>query len=211
MSNLYRDELQIAGWNTANDWRRLRKRLVLGGDEKIWTLAFNEYFRKRLELRYLNPIKTLQDNDTYRGEGFSIVAIQCTLIEFLESTVQGTNFRLPQKGHKLLEFEYSSSKAMFLAFLSKEMPFSNVFDEKSALDFYTGVRCGLLHEARTKDDWTISAKSSSGSIANVRERIVYRNNFQAALLEFVDIYGQRLRRDRRVQAAFIRKFDSLTT
>src|SRR5690349_4172057 len=189
MSNLSRDELQIAGWNTANDWQRLRKRLVLGGDEKMWTLAFNEYFRKRLELRYLNPIKTLQDNDTYRGEGFSIVAIQCTLIEFLESTVQGTNFRLPQKGQKLSKFEYSSSKRMFVAFLAKEMPFSNVFDEKSALDFYSGVRCGLLHEARTKDDWTISARSFNGSMVSVQERIVYRNNFQTALLEFIDVYG----------------------
>lgn len=201
--------LHIAGWNTADDWRRLRKRLVPGGDRALWESAYKDYFYKRLKLRYLDPIRTLQDNGTYQGEGFSIVAIQCTLIEFLESAMQGRRYRFLRKGEKVGPHEYSSSANIFVAFLSTREPFSRTFDADSAFDFYLGVRCGLLHEARTKNDWTIWARSSDGAVANVRKRVVYRDDFQSALLAFIDAYGERLLTDNTLQEAFIRKFDSL--
>ena len=198
----------IAGRKTRLDWYALRGRL-LQSEADAWSEAFTDYFETRLDLRYLNPIKILQDNGTSQGEGFSIVAIQCSLIEFLESTAQGTNYRYLRRGHAPGPHEYSSSQGVFVAFLQSRAPFSNTFDAASALDFYMGVRCGLLHEARTKNGWRIWASGPEGMVADVTARIVYRNNFQSALLDYIKAYGASLTADAALQQAFIRKFNDL--
>ena len=202
-------ETFIAGSKTEGDWLAFRERLVPSASTSLWEVAFDDYFRPRLALRYLDPIKILQDNGTYQGEGFSIAAIQCTLIEFLESTAQGLTYRFQRNGEKLGPFEYSSSKRIFIAFLCTRKPFSGTFDETSALDFYEGVRCGLLHEAQTKNGWKVWAKSFDNAIANVKERVVYRDGFQNGLLEYVESYKYDLLSNSAIQSAFVRKFDSL--
>lgn len=198
----------IAGSKTRADWLELRPRLVPGAADG-WKEAFTEYFRRRLELRYLHPIQVLQENGTFSGEGFSIVAIQCTLIEFLESTAQGTNYRYARRGATLGSYEYSSSQDVFTAFLRNRQPFSTIFDAPSAQDFYVGVRCGLLHEARTKNGWRVWAESEDGRAVDVGARIVFRDDFQRGLLAYVQNYGEQLQNDPLLQAALIRKFDHL--
>lgn len=202
-------DTHIAGWKTAVDWRAFRQSLVVGGTPVQWQKAFDEYFRTRLDLRYLNPINVLQQNGTFQGEGFSIMAIQCTLIEFLESTLQGITYRYLRKGETLGLHEYSSSSELFVSFLAKRNPFAKDFDEMIARDFYAGVRCGLLHEARTKNGWKIWAKGQAGAAIDRDRRIVYRDNFHACLQELVAWYGSALISDAALQEAFIRKFDSL--
>lgn len=198
----------IAGWKTSADWQALRPRLS-ASDPEAWREAFTDFYETRLSLRYLHPIKVFQDNGTFQGEGFAIVAIQCSLIEFLESTEQGKNYRYLRRGEALGPYEYKSSQDIFISFLTGRTPFSATFDEVTAQDFYIGVRCGLLHEARTKNGWRIRANSSSGAVVGVTERIVYRDNFQDALLAYVKNYGERLMHEPNLQKAFIRKFDSL--
>ncbi len=198
----------IAGWNTPADWYVIRARLEFG-KQQGWTEAYTDFFRTRLELRYLRPIKVLQDNDISQGEGFSILAIQCSLIEFLESTTQGTSYRYVRRGEKISAYEYSSSQAIFIAFLRDRAPFCKAFDEATALDFYINVRCGLLHEARTKNGWRIWAENQRDVIADTSKRIVYRNNFQNALISYIDAYGKILPFNQALQEAFVRKFDSL--
>jgi hypothetical protein len=199
----------IAGKRTAEDWREFRQTLRAGGDASVWQKAFEEYFLGRLNLRYLHPIRILQEHGTFQGEGFSIAAIQCTLIEFLESTVQGISYRHLRKGETLGPHEYSASGDVFVNFLCKREPFLNDFDEALAREFYVGVRCGLLHEARTKNGWRIWAAGPLGKIIDGSARILYRNNFQAALETFIIDYGKALQEERVLQDAFIRKFDSL--
>lgn len=199
----------VAGGKTDKDWAAFRPDLVAGADTATWEAAFEDYFRPRLTLRYLDPIKALQDNGTYQGEGFSIAALQCTLIEFLESCRRGLKYRYLRNGEKLAPNEYASSKDIFVTFLRDRDPFSNTFDESSAVDFYASVRCGLLHEAQTKNGWKIRAKGPDCIVANVNDRIVYRDNFQAALLSYVESYKSALLLDTTLQAAFLRKFDSL--
>ena len=198
----------IAGSKTDKDWQAIRSTLV-NGNAAAWQTAFNDYFIQRLNLRYLDPIKVLQENGSYLGEGFSIVAIQCSLIEFLESITEGITYRYLPGGQTLGQYEYSSSKNIFVAFLSTRAPFSNTFNTNAALDFYVNVRCGLLHEARTKNGWKIWADSPNGTIADVNNRIVYRNNFQQAILVYITSYGTLIQSDNTLQEAFIRKFDSL--
>ena len=64
-------------------------------------------------------------------------------------------------------------------------------------------------EARTKNGWTIRAKNRGTQTIDANEKIVYRDNFQAALLIFVESYKKALPSENALQEAFIRKFDSL--
>lgn len=201
-------ENYIAGRKTPTDWYATRDGLSVGNPEN-WHQAFVDFFETRLYLRYLHPIRVLQDSGISQGEGFSIVAIQCSLIEFLESTAQGTNYRYASRRDPLGPYEYSSSQDVFVSFLRSRAPFSATFDDASAQDFYAGVRCGLLHEARTKNGWRIWAESLHGIVANIAQRIVYRNNFQAALLQYIQTYGERLPHEPQLQEAFVRKFNDL--
>ncbi len=199
----------IAGWKTAADWAAFRDTLVVGGDAEAWQRALQEYFQTRLDLRYLNPIRLLQEHGTFQGEGFSILALQCILIEFLESTVQGVNYRYLRSGDQLGPYEYNSSSDVFVSFLCKRHPFAREFNEVLAREFYREIRCGLLHEARTKGGWKVWAEASEGTVVDPEQRIVYRNNFQNAIDQFIGWYHDALPRDAALQEAFIRKFNNL--
>lgn len=208
MTNL--ENIFVAGSLTAKHWKTFKAQLMPGASQALWQKAFDDYFLKRLSLRYLEPIRILQANGTFQGEGFSIVAIQCTLIEFLASTVEGKNYRFRRANDPpLTAIEYSKSNELFVRFLSQNPPFSGNFDEGIAQDFYVGVRCGLLHEARTKNGWKIWAQSTDGAAIDAQSKIVFRDSLQEMLLQFVADYGKRLLSDGPLQEALIRKFDSL--
>jgi len=199
----------VSGWKTPDDWKITKA--ILTGNPKTgdWERAFDEFFRTRLDLRYLGPIRVLQDNGSFQGEGFSIAGIQCSLIEFLESTVQGINYRYVRREKDLGSYEYSSSSKIFMSFLMIREPFAKVFTKTIADDFYIGVRCGLLHEARTKNGWRIWARDSDERIIDPAKKILFRDNFQTALNLFIRDNGIELPRNTEYQAAFIRKFDNL--
>lgn len=61
------------------------------GDD--WAYAFEVCLKARIQSRYLAPIIELQ-NGPYQGEGFTILTIQCALIEFLAALRRGWNYRL---------------------------------------------------------------------------------------------------------------------
>lgn len=204
------DGVKIAGRKTVKDWKHFRTTLVPGAGPGLWEDAFRLYFEARLSSRYLKPIQNLQESRTLDGEGFSILAIHCTLIEFLESTLQGLSYRHRRRNDPpLAQFEYSESGKLFAAFLSARQPFCKIFDPATAADFYVGVRCALLHEARTKNGWIIKAKGPAIADVGANKKIVYRNNFHAALLEFIESYKRALPGDHQLQEAFVRKFNSL--
>lgn len=198
----------IAGWRTATDWHALRP--LLGKDDvDAWKGAYRDFFVERLKRRYLDPIAVLRENGTLIGEGFSIMAIQCTLIEFLEATRLGKTYRRPTKAQPLGQYEYCASGDVFADFLFKREPFSKTFNEETAEDFYLNVRCGLLHEARTRGGWRIWADGPDGVVADIAAKKVFRNNFHAALLEYIKTFEAELLVSRELRDAFVRKFDSL--
>jgi hypothetical protein len=196
----------ISGPKTVEDWKIVRKELIVSGDAKAWQQVFNDFFVTRLKLRYFQPIEILQKNGTLAGEGFSIAAIQCSLIEFLESTVQGKTYRHQGPCGK---FEYKKSSAIFTSFLTTRAPFKKEFSDSKASEFYLSVRCGLLHDAQTKNGWRIKAKDSKGRIIDATDKIVFRDNLQKALCLFIEEFGKELRVNKKYQDAFIRKYDAL--
>jgi hypothetical protein len=210
MGSQMSDDVKIAGNKTVKDWQQFKQTLVPGADPKSWEAAFKTYFEARLSTRYFKPIESLRASHTLNGEGFSILAIHCSMIEFLESTLQGRSYRFRRKKDPPLKpYEYSESGQMFSTFLTKRQPFCAVFNASLAADFYSGVRCALLHEARTKDGWIVKAKGSVIVEVCAGRKLVFRNNFHDALLNFIEWYRGALPADQALQEAFIRKFDSL--
>ena len=197
----------IGGTKTCRDWLLFRERLFNAADETLWRSAFDDYFHSRIRLRYLQPIELLRDHDSRQGEGFSMVAIHCSLIEFLESTVQGINYRFVRNDADLGSHQYRKSGPVFVSFLTNRQPFSQTFDLSLAEDFYQSIRCGLLHEARTKGGWRIRADGPA--IIDRSHRILYRNKFHEALLQWVEWYRGALASSQDLQEAFVRKFDAL--
>lgn len=178
----------IAGDKSATGWAKFRILLVAKSDADIWQEAARDYFHARLALRYLEPIECLQSSGTFRGEGFSIATIQCSLVEFLESTVQGINYRYRRPGQSLGAYEYSESGRPFTQFLTARAPFAVQFSNTVARDFYVGVLCGLLHEARTTNGWQILGRSGNHRLIDPGRKIMLRDDFQAGLLAFVSRY-----------------------
>ena len=198
---------RISGSKYPDDWRNIRHELVSSDDATLWKQVFTDYYESRLELRYFIPIHVLSASGEGRGEGFSIVAIQCSLIEFLESCWQGTNYRYLPPGQAPGPNEYGKSGDVFRSFLTQRQPFNMVFDQTLAGDFYTDIRCPVLHEACTKNGWRIWRSSWANVIIDRKQKILFRDNFQQAIEQFVAIYRAQLLQDRTRKDAFIRKFD----
>ncbi|MEH7906223.1 hypothetical protein V7798_00780 [Rhizobium laguerreae] len=204
-----REKTYIAGNLTVEDWENQKRILTIGGSPDSWADAFDNFFLQRLKLRYFRPIEFIQKNGDWRGEGFSMVSLQCALIEFLAATRNGMKYRHLKRGEVLGQFEYTKSGTVFCQFLQDEMPFKRWFDENSAADFYSSVRCALLHEARTKSGWRIW-RTGAPAVDTAR-KIVFCDFLQEAIGAYVDEYGRRLLDDATLQSAFIRKFDDLAT
>jgi gamma-glutamylcyclotransferase (GGCT)/AIG2-like uncharacterized protein YtfP len=94
-------------------------------------------------------------------------------------------------------------------------PFSEDFKSKDSTNgFFDNIRCGLLHEAATKETSRINKASSHDMLvlfekddpSNMR---IYRENFYNAILEFIDSYELELLSSRDLQINFIRKMDDI--
>lgn len=201
--------MYITNRRTVKDWQKKRESIIGSTDELEWRKAFNDFFWGRVQSRYFEPIQSLRNDDSYHGYGFTIMTLLCSLIEFLESCYEGKTYRQCNTNELDLH-EYNRSKQCFIDFLTKREPFSEKFSEVEAIDFYSSVRCGLLHEASTKNGWRIKGMSDSGvDIVCMETKTVYRDDFEAAIKEYIKQYGDELASSRCLQEAFVRKFDAL--
>lgn len=205
--------MKIAGKRSADNWFALERKL--GETPALWNTAFDDFFMERLNTRYLDPIRLLEKHGNNKGEGFSIVSLQCALIEFLQTTRDGTNFKDGSGRYKPEDskWEYgSSSKEIFTIFLTGHVPFKDYFKNRGeAEDFYSNVRCSLLHEARTTNNWLIKTTLSLGATITKKDGKTYlqRNLFQRDLEAYIWQYKIELLSNDKLKEAFIRKFNAL--
>lgn len=192
------NNFKIAGRYTVNHWKMLRDKLPIDEDanNKCWKKAF-KIFKRRVDTRFINPINAILSMNAGKkgkGEGFSVVALQCVLIEFFEAFYQGRIYAC-KKNEDLLPNEYNKSRALFVSFLQTHPPFSNWFDSENnwANYFFEDVRCGLLHEAATKDRVVIRTEKEQDKCEliekeeNTDKVILYRTPFQKALENILKI------------------------
>lgn len=129
-----------------------------------------ERFKARIEDFYFSPIDRVKNPNKLKGEGFTILTIQCALIEMFAAFKYGKIHKFNKNGNDP-NFTYNRADDCFIPFLHSEPIFENHFykfdngnklvDQPfSATEFYNKVRCGLMHEARTKGEWVINAKIS---------------------------------------------------
>ena len=208
------DDTFISAFINVGQWKKVRGQLINGiiwgnSKESEWEVVF-ELLHTRIKTRFLNPIDWILEKRYDSGEGFSVVALQCILIEFLEAFYQGKIYTTSKKPRK---FEYNSSKQLFSDFLMNHEPFSNHFTSKNnANGFFNNIRCGLLHEAATKETSKINNAPShdmlvlfeSNDSSNMR---IYRENFYKAIKEFIESYRTELLSNMELQINFIRKMD----
>jgi hypothetical protein len=92
------DKTKLSSKKTIGDWRAIQPTLSAGAGRRIWDDVLRDYYYDRLKTRYLDPIEAVRNlhlskGEEPKGEGFAIVAIQCSLVEFLESCYQGINYK----------------------------------------------------------------------------------------------------------------------
>lgn len=210
------DDTFISAFINVAQWKTVRERLINGilwgnGKEPEWEVVF-DLLHTRIKTRFLNPIDWILDKRHDKGEGFSVVALQCILIELLEAFYQGKIYTTSKKPR---EFEYNSSKQLFSDFLMNHEPFSKHFTLKTnANGFFDNIRCGLLHEAATKETSKINNAPGHDMLvlfehddpSNMR---IYRENFYNAIKEFIESYRIELLSTMDLQINFIRKMDDI--
>ena len=177
------DQMSIAPGYTVADWKKLDLDSENSSD---WREAI-KIFNARIRGRYLDPVDKLialdkkRANEKDRRFGFTILAIDCLLIETLQAFIEGVGNT------------WKLSKKMFVNFLTERPSFSVYFDEKSACRFYYDVRCGILHQAETRFGWRVLSVGPLLDPKGNKIRIINRTEFHEALKSEFDSYVTKLR------------------
>lgn len=200
--------MKIAGSHTIKQWEDLVS-VLNKNDNKYWELAFS-FFEERIETRYLKPIEAILKMGDNKGEGFAVVNLQCSLIETIESFINGWIYNnIANKDEKIkanrwyyrkitertivnepkLKKEDLKNVDIFVSFFENRIPFKNLFSEQDkAKSFFWNVRCGLLHETQTKNGWKIRARNEEGTESITKDKIIYRTNFDLDIKKVIESY-----------------------
>lgn len=137
--------------------------------------------RNRIEERYLRPIQLLLDDDepkpsTARRHGFAIVAIDCFLIETIQSFIEGE-----------VDSHRKSAK-LFRSFLRTRATFAAHFTSDTMADsFCDDFRNGILHQTEIKRDskvWSVGPLVTVGA----NGLTINRTEFHKALVSEFNAY-----------------------
>ena len=200
--------VDIAENFTDKDWAALEKKLRADfGNEELWNSAL-DIFESRLNERYIRPAEEIQNSLPVKGEGFSITAILCSLIEALETFYSGKcyKYETPRNNN---EYGNGKSKSLFVNFLTSKQPFSNIFNENLADDFFKNVRCALLHEAMTRNGWVIRIDNDVLVEQKGSNKILNRFYFLDSIKQYIKIYRSEVLANKERKNAFIRKMNCI--
>lgn len=170
---------------TNTDWANLN---LVNDNSENWQKAIS-IIEDRFNSRFFNQINRFEKNEF---SGFLIMAIDCLLIETL------MQFYL---GKESTDDTYSKQWLSFKDFLRNSEQFKSEFntDEKCHV-FYKHFRCGLLHQAQTKEGSRIKIYQTSMLTlidpANVeRGLLIDRKEFHKRLTREFQDYLERLRKN----------------
>lgn len=144
-------------------------------------------FHDRIEGRFLKPIRLIEkDAEIAEFSGFSILALDCLIIETLRQFYEGIN-----------ETKRYKNEEAFCNFFIDSKYFRDHFDTYSASTFYKHYRCGLLHQAQTKgksiiridQDTMVKAINKSEKLIGL---IINRLLFHKALEDEINDYLSKL-------------------
>jgi hypothetical protein len=202
------NKTRLFGRQTKQVWVDLREKIIANpNDKKLWEQVTN-LLQDRLETRYFRPIDSILFMRITSGEGFAVMTLLCSLIEFLQSCYEGKSFDYKLIRSADTKFGYGKSNEKFKAFLEQHQPFKTIFTKQVskpnkhiktfADDFYYNVRCGLFHEAATNNNWTIKTHKGINvftqfvDISEESNKIIYRDKFVEAIKTYCDSYKKQI-------------------
>jgi hypothetical protein len=172
-----------------NDWKRMV-----------------DIFRSRIESRFLKPIRLIaSDCDIGKFSGFSILTLDCLIIETLSQFYSG------------LDETQGDHRMAFWKFFKNSEFFKDQFSRKKAFTFYSHYRCGILHQAQTKKKSLV--RTDQGTMVQLVGKdiseglIVDRTIFHFALEQEISSYMEKLRKggnkNIKLRANFVKKMNIL--
>lgn len=217
------------------EWQRIRELIRNSADiDDNWKAAFL-LFEKRIKDRYFTPIENIILFGDKNGEGFSIVSLQCSLIETFASfrfgkiTKEMAEDYFGEFYENKRDFYYEKVGPHYSAFLTEVNIFNKIFYTLQegnpqhlrmndfANSFYQDVRCALLHDCMTRNNWVINTipEDKSDSVQFIErkngKKYIYRTLLQNALVNYLDSYLDELREDtrngRKMRKRFARRYD----
>lgn len=214
------DSINLGGF-TIGQWKKKREILKSNLNYSHDWEEIVDLYDNRLKVRYFDPMKRIEKHA--KGEGFSLATIHCALIEHFASLTQGKihNFKKDKNSPK---YEYKSSSEHFQNFLKNSNLFKEYFSpvkgkpsKFDSKDFYANVRCALLHEVCTKNNWRVNTLSCG--YVNKDKKIItketgdikrlFRDILTIKLSEFIEDYKSELKTNQKLRLYFARKIDHL--
>lgn len=162
-------------------------------------------FQDRLDGRFLKAIDLIQSDETDIGKfsGFSIMALDCLIIETLQQFYVGID-ETPTRKHR----------ESFQKFFQRSSNLKDFGTPPMDEIFYSHFRCGLLHQAQTKKKSKI--KRNLGVLYKIEGSIndgliIDRDIFHSYLLSDIQNYIEALRSgtDDALRNNFIKKMNSI--
>ena len=163
------------------------------------TKELADFLRRRHAARFFDPIECLKKaSNTYSGYGFSMMALCCLLTETIECYREGMPTTSRKEWGELADIqsnepvpvEYrlattvpTNGLGIFARFFAD---FQSMFPNVDGSEFYHNIRNGLLHQAQTKNGWTIDALGSC--VCDRTQKHINRNLFAKALHDCFDGY-----------------------
>jgi len=169
--------MEIAPGFTCEAWKALDLSKPNNND---WEIAIS-VLRSRMTERYIDPVDILIDHEkskhfSKRRFGFTILAIDCLLIETLQAFKDGNE-----------ETKWREGKSVFVNYLTQSSNLGKHFNKDLAAEFYLSYRNGILHQAQIKENhlvWSI------GSVVDNLDdtMIINRTEFHKCLKKDFDEY-----------------------
>jgi hypothetical protein len=218
-------DIKIAGLKKVSHWIALRDKLKTQPSDKLWVDAFEDFLETRVKTRYFDPIEAISGIQIKQGKGFSIIAIYCSLIEFFETQIKGYVFenrnykdhtgaivRSPTRRDRNGNSQPISTEEVFTHFLTENEPFRSHFNNVLAKDFYKKVRCAILHQAETSDNWLIKDGKESDQIIrqDTTITILHWRPLKKVFEDYLQSYKELLKSDANIQRNFIYKWNKLS-
>ena len=158
-----------------------------------WITAV-DIFNDRIDGRFIAPINILRNNASVNG--FVIMAIDCLLIDTFYQFENG------------LDENFNCNKRNYCSFLYKN--FQSLFAASGrAEEFYTKIRCGILHSAQTKTNGILTTDRQSPIEFQNGVLYVSVESFTDCLIQYFNEYKQKLLNfeNQKLRENFIKKMD----
>lgn len=120
-------ESYLSSSTTVRKYREMEKKKDIEG--------IATFFKKRIAEKYILPFKGNENKN-----GFIMMASACLMIEALESFWQGWK-------------KSPNSSLAFCQFFSRNPKFDDI--RGLTQEFYTNIRCGIMHQGETTGGWHI--------------------------------------------------------